>query len=170
MDLNTTLETNRLLIRSYKRDDKDFCLSLWCDAQNGKYMSDPLLENADEKYLSYFDDMENEPDGYYLIVESKDTRQRVGTCCIFPEGDNVDIGYCISKDLWRQGLGSEIIEALITFAKRQGGHSMSAEVADDNAASVGLLRKFGFVEDKKTRYKKWGEETYFDAHVLKLRF
>ena len=33
---------------------------------------------------------------------------------------------------------------------------------------VALLHKFGFSEDRKTSYKKWGEETYFDAHYYKL--
>ena len=48
------------------------------------------------------------------------------------------------------------------------GKSITGEVADINLASVALLRKFGFSEDRKTRYKKWGEETYFDAHYYKL--
>ena len=33
---------------------------------------------------------------------------------------------------------------------------------------ISLLHKFGFSEDRKTSYKKWGEETYFDAHIFKL--
>ena len=49
-----------------------------------------------------------------------------------------------------------------------GGKSVTGEVADINLASVALLRKFGFSEDRKTRYRKWGEETCFDAHYYKL--
>ncbi len=43
-----------------------------------------------------------------------------------------------------------------------------AKVADMNAASVALLKKLGFSEDRKSRFRKWGEETYFDAHYYKL--
>ena len=37
-----------------------------------------------------------------------------------------------------------------------------------SAVSTAQVEKFGFLEDRKTRYKKWGEETYFDAHYYKL--
>ena len=169
MILAKNIETPRLLIRSYQRNDKGFILSLWGDRENGKYMADPACENVDEKYLACVDGMEDDPDGYYLIAELKEDGARVGTCCAFPENENYDIGYCISKDHWREGLGTEMIAALICWIKTQGGKSVTGEVADMNRASVALLHKFGFSEDRKTRYKKWGEETYFDAHYYKLR-
>ncbi len=40
-------ETPRLTIRSLRRSDKDFTLSLWGDKENGKYMSDPVRENEE---------------------------------------------------------------------------------------------------------------------------
>jgi len=159
-------------VRWCERGIKFPLLDLWCDEENGKYMSDPVWDNVDEKYLSCVDEMEDNAEGYYLIAELKESGRKAGTCCIFPEkisqeSTNYDIGYCISKEYWRKGLGSELIEAVIRWIQAEGGYSISAEVADVNSALVALLRKFGFVEDKKTRYKKWGEETYFDAHYFK---
>ena len=61
-----------------------------------------------------------------------------------------------------------MVDAIIRWVKAEGGESITAEVADVNLASAALLRKFGFSEDRKTRYKKWGEETYFDAHYYRL--
>lgn len=168
MLLIKNLETPRLTIRSWQKSDKDFTLSLWGDKENGKYMSDPIRENMDEAYLKCVDEMEDNPDGYYLVAEWKEDGTPVGTCCIFPENENYDIGYCVSKDHWKEGLGTEVIDAIIRWVKAEGGKSITGEVADINLASVALLRKFGFSEDRKTRYKKWGEETYFDAHYYKL--
>ena len=168
MKLAGGIETPRLMIRPYLKSDRDFCLSLWCDKTNGEFMADPLFENLDEKYLSYFDEMEDEPDGYFLISEFKQTHEPVGTFCIFPENGNFDIGYAISKAHWREGLGSEMIEGALGWIKAQGGKSVTAEVADDNAASLALLHKFGFVSGKKTKFKKWNEERYFDSHILQL--
>ncbi|MBR4443061.1 MAG: GNAT family N-acetyltransferase [Clostridia bacterium] len=167
MELKKNLESPRLIIRSYRESDKDFCVSLWCDEENGKYMSDPARENIDERYRACLDGMKDERDGYYLIAELKETGLSVGTCCAFPENGNYDIGYCIAKEHWRQGLGTEMLEALLRWIRAEGGVSVSGEVADANRASVALLRKFGFSQDRKTRYKKWGEETYFDAHFYK---
>ena len=162
------LYTERMIIRSYTANDKQFCLSLWCDKENGKYMSDPETENADEKYISCVDEMEDCADGYYFIAELKDNAIPVGTCCAFPEEKNYDIGYCISKEYWKQGLGTEMIKALISWIKAQGGEIVTCEVADDNAASLALLNKFGFVQGKKTHYKKRGTNIYFNSHYYIL--
>ena len=168
MEIVRPLETPRMLIRSYRKEDMDFCLSLWCDSENGKYMSDPLLENIDEKYRSCLEEMADNQEGYYLIAELKENGTPVATCCAFPEEKNYDIGYCVSRKYWKNGLGTEMLEALIHWIREAGGVSVTGEVADSNAASIALLRKFGFCEDKRTRYKKWGEETFFDAHYYKL--
>ena len=168
MKLSEDLITPRLRIRSHRTGDKAFVLSMWGDRENGKYMSDPAAENMDEKYLACIDGMEDEPDGYYMTAELRENGAPVGTCCAFPEGGNYDIGYCISKDHWKEGLGTEMLAALIEWIKQQGGRSVTGEVADQNTASVALLSKLGFCPDRKTRYKKWGEETYFDAHYYRL--
>lgn len=50
MLLINPLETPRLRIRSWRKSDKDFTLSLWGDKENGRYMSDPVRENMDEVF------------------------------------------------------------------------------------------------------------------------
>ena len=121
MLLTNPLETPRLRLRSWRRSDKNFTLSLWGDRENGKYMSDPVRENMDEIYLKCVDEMEDNPEGYYLLAEWKESSTPVGTCCIFPENGNYDIGYCISKKQWKKGLGSEMLEAIIRWVKAEGG-------------------------------------------------
>ena len=54
------------------------------------------------------------------------------------ENGNYDIGYCISKDHWKEGLGTEVIDAIIRWVKAEGGKSIT------------------------------GEKTCFDAHYYKL--
>ena len=134
------IDTPRLEIRTYRPEDKEFILSTWGDRENGKYMCDPARENMDEKYLGLIDKMPDTPDGFYFVAWLKENGKPVGTCCAFPENGNYDIGYS----------------------------SASGEIADANEASVALARKLGFVQDRKTRYKKWGEETYFDAHFYRV--
>ena len=168
MRIESSIITPRLRLRAYEKDDMDFCMSIWCDEEAGKYMSDPAMKNVDEKYLAAFDGMEDDPDGYFLIAEFKDSGERAGTFCIFPEGGNHDIGYSIAKKYWRKGLGSEMLAGALDRIRALGGRSVTAEVADDNAASLALLHKFGFVEGEKKRFKKWNEERYFDSHVLVL--
>lgn len=169
MPLTSDILTPRLRIRAYRLADRDFVLALWGDRENGKYMIDPTTEHQDERYLAAIDEMADERSGYYLIAELKGGGTPVGTCCAFPEEDgNWDIGYCIHKAHWRQGLGTEMVRGLIAWIEAQGGRSITGEIADGNAASVSLVTGLGFVPCKMTRYKKWGEEIYFDAHVYRL--
>ncbi len=162
------IDTPRLEIRTYRPEDKEFILSTWGDRENGKYMCDPARENMDEKYLGLIDKMPDTPDGFYFVAWLKENGKPVGTCCAFPENGNYDIGYCIVKEHWREGIGTEMISALLQWIRSEGGTSASGEIADANEASVALARKLGFVQDRKTRYKKWGEETYFDAHFYRV--
>ena len=119
MHLVKNLETPRLTIRSWHKSDKDFTLSLWGDKENGKYMSDPVCENMDEEYLKCVDQMEDSPAGYFLVAEWKEDGRPVGTCCIFPENGNYDIGYCIAKNHWKEGLGTEMIDAIIRSSRHR---------------------------------------------------
>ena len=168
MKLEQPIETERLLIRAQLGTDRDFIVSLWCDEENGAFMNTPVFADLDDEFLSSFDEMEDDPDGYYLIVERKTTGEPVGTCCIFPEEDAFDIGYCIDKTHWREGLGNEMLAGMLCWIKDAGGTAVTAEVADRNAASVGLLTKYGFAPTRATRYKKWGGDTVFDAHIFRL--
>ena len=168
MKLDPPIETPRLKLRAYRRDDRDFSVGMWCDGENGAYMSDPLFADVDAEYLAYFDEMEDDPDGYYLIAERKDTGERIGTCCLFPEDDNCDIGYCVRKDRWHEGFGSEMLAGMLAWIRASGFRTVTAEVADRNAASNGLLAKSGFVSETATRFRKYGGDTVFDAHIRKL--
>ncbi len=40
------LESNRLIIRSTKKEDTDFCLDIWLDEEMGRFLSDPPRELA----------------------------------------------------------------------------------------------------------------------------
>ena len=131
-------------------------------------MADPRLELVDDRYLACFEGMADDPDGYYLVAEFKDSHERVGTFCLFPTEGNYDVGYCIARSHWREGLATEMMAGAIAYIRGLGGRSLSCEVADDNAASRALLAKFGFEQKQKTRYKKWNEEVYFDAHIYAL--
>ena len=49
MKPETEIETPRLVIRSWRKTDRDATVAMWCDPENGKYMTEPVLENVDEK-------------------------------------------------------------------------------------------------------------------------
>ena len=88
---------------------------------------------------------------------------------MFPEENNTyDIGYCIHKDYWKCGYGSEVIEAILAWLRERDVHKVTAEVAKENSASCALLRKYGFKAEKETTFKKWNMDVWYDSYVFSL--
>lgn len=140
---------------------------MWFDEENGKYLSDPTSEYVDETFQKALDTLGKSKYGYYLVIELADTKERIGSACMFPDEDKkvYDIGYCIHKSKWRQGFGSETIALMLEWLKANCAEKVTAEVAQDNIPSNILLRKFGFEVEKKTEFRKYNMDVRFDSYI-----
>lgn len=169
MQIKENMTGNRIVIRDYHTEDQKFIEDLWFDPQMNRYMGDPLREFADEKYYEALSQMEDNEDGYYLIIQMKDSGERMGTCCMFPDTDRTtyDIGYTIDWRYWRMGYGSEAIGLLLHWIKEHGGKAVTCEVAVDNAASNALIRKMGFSVWKDAEYKKWNMNVKYKSYIYR---
>ena len=73
-------------------------------------------------------------------------------------------------DLRRQGLASQMIEALVKRMGERGVMRITLDVAEDNVAARELYRAHGFVEDgRRPRYYKAARDIPVDA-ILMSRF
>lgn len=170
VQIKNEIVTERLIIRDYRKEDLPQVTAMWFDKENGKYMSDPQEEYVDNVYAKALQEMEDNPDGYYLVALNKNDRQIIGTCCMFPDAEGVyDIGYCVKKEYWRQGTGSEMLEAIMEWIRRAGGMEITAEVAKLNKASNALLRKYGFAVKKESAYKKYHMNINFESYIYSLK-
>ena len=166
-DQNNLIGTN-IYIRNYEPADKDFCTSMWLDEENGRYLSDPTKEFADDDYRQAVDNMYNSPDGYYFIVNRICDDRRIGTCCAFPDETRqaIDIGYCIQQSYWRQGYATELLKKIIEWAQAQNFTTITAEAAKDNIASCELLKKLGFRIKAASSFKKYHMNTEFKSYIF----
>ncbi|OGU62416.1 MAG: hypothetical protein A2V66_17155 [Ignavibacteria bacterium RBG_13_36_8] len=65
-------------------------------------------------------------------------------CCIQPD-NQAEIGYTISPQYQRKGLGSEVVESLINFLFRELSlRKIIAKTDPENIGSIKVLEKFGF--------------------------
>jgi ribosomal-protein-alanine N-acetyltransferase len=78
--------------------------------------------------------------------------------------DAVEIGYGILPHHRRQGYATEAVEGLLAWARTQGIHHFVASVAPDNAPSLAIIRKLGFVRTGEHMDPEDGLE-----HVFELR-
>lgn len=60
------------------------------------------------------------------------------------ESDEAEINYWIAPAFWGTGYASEAVEAVVGWARATGWRGLSAEVVQDNSASVKVLTRAGF--------------------------
>lgn len=164
------LKTNRLIIKSTKKEDTDFCLDIWLDDEMGKYLSDPPREKANDTYLEWKESVEKYDGCYYFIAVSKEDSSYIGTCSAVPSEDKKhwDLGYAIHKNFWKQGYATEMIKELCNFCMENGSKYITADVAKLNEGSNAVLRKLGFKIEKEGTFKKGGTDIIYEEYTYRL--
>ena len=170
MKIEQTLRGTRISLRNYEKSDLPFLTDMWFDEENGKYLSDPAREYVDERYQRALDTLGESEKGYFLVAELANSNERIGSACIFPNGDtNVyEIGYCIHKSKWRQGYGSEAVGLIIEWLKAHGVEKVAAEAATENTASNALLKKLGFALVRTSEFKKYNMGITYPSNVYEM--
>lgn len=136
----------------------------------GKYMPDPSIENMDEEYRKVYDILEDDEECCYLISESSDTGERIGTCSFVRSKDGLtfDLGYCVHMKFWKRGYGTEMVQGLIDYAKSKGAETVKASVNKKNDASNAIMRKFGFKIVGDAEFEKMGTNSVMEASLYSL--
>ena len=166
MKIPEVIKSERLCIRSYDNADIDFVSKMWFDEENGRYLSDPTFEYIDERFQKAVDELQYSETGYYFVV-CLNSGEKIGSVSAFPDenGDNYDIGYCIHKDYWKNGFGTEAVGALLDWIERRGAKSVTAEAAIENIGSCKLLEKLGFSIKEEAEFKKYNMDIKYKSYV-----
>ncbi|MDT5069635.1 MAG: hypothetical protein QOK02_5790 [Mycobacterium sp.] len=150
-----TLTTERTTLRAPHVDDAETMYDeLACDPQVTRYMSWTPHRGVDET-RRVITGLFNVGDDPTWLIETRDTGSFVGTCGWHrPAPHTVELGYCIARRWWRQGIMSEVVLLLIDEARRDRTvYRVSAYCHVDNAGSAGVLRRCGLtLEGRLARY------------------
>ncbi|WP_336516487.1 GNAT family N-acetyltransferase [Pollutibacter soli] len=156
------LETERLIIKplnynqllKYLKADNSLEEELNLKMSMRK-ISPELLEAFEQTILPNVAD----PSKNYLFCTlwtgiSKNDRAMVGEVCITGEPDaegNIEIGYGTHEEFRGRGYMTEMVGAIIAWARNQSGVSAIIASCDkDNRASISILAKNNFVRTGKT--------------------
>lgn len=171
MQIKAPLTAQRVTLRNYRKSDLPTLAAMWLDPENGKYLSDPAEEYADEKYQAALDKLENSPDGYYLTAELNAANQIIGSCFIFPDekGASAELAYCIRKEHWRKGYATEILTLAAAWARDNGFTEITAEAAKENVASHKLLIKSGFTVTGESKFQKYNMNITYESCTYSLK-
>ncbi|MCX4473120.1 putative ribosomal N-acetyltransferase YdaF [Micromonospora sp. MW-13] len=89
----------------------------------------------------------------------------VGHVAAFPVGEQTEVSYWIDRARWGRGYATRALAALLAELPQRPVH---ARAAKDNAASLAVLRRCGFVVRGEDRGYANGRGTEVDEWVLEL--
>lgn len=154
------IETPRLLLRGFTKDDALWAYSIWNDPEMGQYLPDEAKEEIDPEYIKELEGLGEDEKCRYLIPVLKDSLQRVGTCSFMISEDKktYDIAYCVHKALWGKGYATEMAQGMIDYARRQGAEKVTISVSQGNIASNRVAQKCGGKIVRESTYRKRGTD------------
>ena len=126
-----------------------------------------------KKYEALEKEIEESHTSLHFMVRSKADERLIGMARIewieWSHGaGNLKLAIGDVKDR-RQGYGSEVMQLLLRFAFEELNlFRLSAVVGEDNLAGLGLLKKFGFVEEVRRRKALMRDGQSFDLIHLGL--
>ncbi len=78
-----------------------------------------------------------------------------------------ELGISVRKDYWRQGIGSALMERLISFAKRSGFEQIELTVESKNQRALRLYLKNGFtVYGTRPHGMKYPDGSYDNDYLM----
>ena len=144
------IETERLFLRPAVREDAEAIFrNRTSDPEVTKYLTWPTHENLEITQWvvgSWLQGYEKN-NFYQWLIEPKDLGQPIGTISVVDHNDRIEkceIGYCIGKAWWRQGIMSEALGAVIgELFDHVGLSAVTARHDPRNPHSGAVMRKCG---------------------------
>lgn len=135
------IRTPRLILRSARPDDLEAMHAVLSDPRAALWWSTPPHETV-EQTKAWLDGMiANGPDHPDFVIEFEGRVIGKAGFYAMPE-----VGYILHPDCWGQGLAAEAVGAAVdhVFGARDVT-ILTADVDPENAASIRLLERLGFV-------------------------
>ncbi len=148
------LETERLILRRFVREDATFILQLVNEPSFIQNIGDRGIRTLSdaEKYL------ENGPlssyarNGFGLyLVQLKESGESMGMCGLIKREalEHVDVGYAFLPKFWSKGYAIESVRGVLQYAEHIIGLNRLVAIVDpNNQGSVRVLEKAGFQYEK----------------------
>lgn len=148
------LETRRLFLFAWKTEDQSHLLRLAADPRVMRYVGDgrPWPPARVAAVVSMVTEQWRAHGFGWRVIVTKDDREAVGLAMLGYLGDGtaglapneVEIGWWLTPERWRDGIASEAARAICDEAfGRVGARSVVARVQPGNTASAGVASRLG---------------------------
>jgi len=157
------LETERLILREIKLDDKEELLKLYTDPEVLRYTGESAVQSLEEMEEAIKIRIKNYTKYGYgrWATILKEGNKFVGWAGLayLPEFDEIDLGYRFFQDYWGMGIATEASKAILDYGFDNLGLDRIIAIAmKENKASIRVMQKIGMVFDKYAPYEEGAED------------
>lgn len=168
------LETPRLILRQIQPGDAEAIYATFSDEVVMEFYGELPHRSVDDsrELIRRQQEWYARREGIRWGITRKGEDGMVGSCGLFKfdeEASRAELGYELGRAYWHQGIMSEALDAMLTFAfKALEVHRIEAVVDDDNVRSKGLLRSLGFTHEGTLRERFYFRDRFWDEHYFGL--
>ena len=149
--LSPTLETNRLLLRRYKKSDLDMEYEILTDKRLAKYKKFPNLTKKETiECINNFIRNADESKFERWVIVLKDSNTPIGNISvniINVNNNYCNVGYVILYDYWGNGYAAEALEIVSNYLLDSGYYLVECSCNELNTQSSSVMKKAGFKKD-----------------------
>lgn len=169
------LETERLILRPFVWEDREAMFRNWeSDPEVTKYLrwQHYTAQEDAESILREWMEGYAKLDFYLWAIVPKLLGEPIGTISVVGYDNRIgqpEVGYCIGKKWWRQGITSEALCRVIDFLIGEAGAARVESWHDPrNPGSGAVMRKCGMVWEGTLRQADWNNQGICDACVYAI--
>jgi len=149
------LETQRLILRPIRLDDKYEIFTYRSDRETNKFQGwiPETIEDV-ETFIGNLSKQIDEPDSWFqFVLIEKDSKKIIGDLGIYffdKENEQAEIGCTLNKEAQNKGYATESLNRIIDYLfKELHKYRITASVDPGNINSIRLLERLGFSKEAR---------------------
>ena len=170
------IETDRLVLRRFTLEDARPMFENWAsDPEVTKYLTWPTHDKVEVSAWVLEDWISHYGEAYYYqwaIVPKDNADKPIGSISVVRQNnkvESVEIGYCIGKAWWHNGIMTEALKAVMAYLFEEVGANRISAVHDpNNPHSGGVMRKCGMTYEGTTRCSGWNNQGICDESIYAI--
>lgn len=169
------LETARLLLRPFRAEDAEAMFRNWAsDGEVSRYLTWPPHASPEltRSLTARWEEESRDPAVYQWAVVSKALGEPIGSLSVVhtdPATESMELGYCIGRAWWGQGLMTEAVRAVVAFLFTEvGARRVCARHDVENPASGAVMRRVGMTKEGVLRQSGRNNRGVVDMAVYSI--
>ena len=169
--MNQIIKTERLSIREFNENDREFIFKLLNSAGWLKFIGDRNIKTLEDArhYIVNGPLFSYHKFGFGpYLVELSDTKQPIGMCSLIKRDalEDIDLGFAFLNEYTGKGYAHEASEALLKYAKNNLGIKKLVAITNTtNTSSIKLLKEMGFTSQSTIKMPNEEDLLFFTCII-----